>query len=82
MDKCKVMHLGSNNLHASYVLEDITLGESLIEKDLGVLVDGRLNYSIQCQSAASKATRILSCIKRGMDSRGRDVILPIYEASV
>ena len=31
---------------------------------------------MQYQAAVSKASKVLSCIKRGMDSRDRDIILP------
>ena len=80
VDKCKVMHLGTKNMHATYTLGGVCLGESVMEKDLGVLVDHRLNNSMQCQAAVSKASKILSCIRKGIDSRDRDIILPLYKS--
>jgi len=75
--KCEVLHTGWGNPKHKY-----RLVREWAEKDLGMLVDVKLNVSWQCALASQKANRILGYIKSSVASRTREVILPLYSVPV
>jgi len=81
-DKCKVLHLGLNNQFHTYRMGSNCLERSMAERDLGVIVDHKLNMSQKCDAVAKKANMILGCINRCVVSKTQEVILPLYSALV
>jgi len=80
--KCKALHLDCDNLCYQYKLGDVRMENNPAKKDLGVLVDGKLDMRQQCTFGAQKAIHILGCIKRSTVSRLREVFLPLYSELV
>jgi len=78
--KCKMLHIDRDNPKHKCRLDRERIESSPEEKDLGVLVDKKLNMSWQCTLAAQKANRILGCIPSSVASSVREEILPLCSA--
>ncbi|PKU40414.1 hypothetical protein llap_9280 [Limosa lapponica baueri] len=80
--KYKVLHVGRGNPKHKHRLDGEWIESSPEEKDLGVLVDEKVNMRWQCVLVVQKANHILGCIKGSMASRLREAILPLCSALV
>ncbi|KAK4816067.1 hypothetical protein QYF61_011075 [Mycteria americana] len=80
--KCQMLHPAWSHVGHKHKLGEEWLESSPAERDLGVLVDSRLNRSQQGALAAKRANRILGCIKHSTTSWSREGIIPLYSALV
>ena len=80
--KCKVMHLGYQNLEQTYHLNGHALESSHREKDLGVIIDDKLKFYDHTAKAVKKANQILGVMKRSYNTRDKITMCTLYKATV
>ena len=78
MDKCKVMHLGRLNQCQEYTMGGEDLKVTKEEKDLGVLVDNKLEFGNHIRAITNKANRMLGMIKIGFACMDKEIFMNLY----
>jgi len=74
--------LGCGNVRYQKKLGDERMEHSPAKKDLGVLMDVKVDMSQQCAITSQKANRIVGCIQSSIASRVREGILPLCSVPV
>jgi len=85
IDKCKVLHISSDNQHFSYCYyhtDGRELEKCTEEKDLGVIITNDMKSSRQCLQAYNRASRILGMIRRTISCKNKDIMLNLYKTLV
>mgnify|MGYP001856660646 CR=1 FL=1 len=72
--KYKALYLDRGNPRYQYKLVGERIDCSPAEKDLGILVDGKLDMSQQCALTAQKTNCILSCIQGSVACRSSGLL--------
>ena len=88
--KCCVMRLGNNPPEHTYTMKTTSdgqetrhnLSESNAEKDLGVIVDNKLNYGNHISQATGKANRTLGVLRRSFDHLSDKTFIQLYKSLV
>lgn len=81
-DKCKVLHMGKNNLCYTYKMEGKVLASTDVEKDLGVYVDNELSFEHHITETVKKANRVVGMLSRYIEYKDKDVMIPLFKALV
>ena len=82
VDKCKVMHLGINNPRRSYNMGDTSLEATEEEKDLGVLIDNKLDFGKHIRTIVGRANRVLGMIRVSFACMNITMFLSLYTSLV
>lgn len=88
--KCKLLHIGRTNQKHTYHLKKPTEGTGTVadleitelEKDLGVHVDPKLNFSDHAQQAVSKGNSKIGLIRRSFTYLDAEVVKALYTSLV
>jgi ribonucleases P/MRP protein subunit RPP40 len=80
--KCKVMHIGHNNINKNLTIDDNIIDECDNITDLGVLFNKDLKFSSQCIKVAKKANKILGLIYRNFENKNKKIMLSLYKSLV
>lgn len=85
--KCKVMHIGYNNLEHEYHMTKVdrtqhVLAKTTTEKDLGILVDNQLKFHDHTSKACNRANQIVGLIRRTFVHLDGEMLKKLYTSLV
>jgi len=86
VNKCKLMHIGTNNRMAEYSMikdgQRSLITEVEEEKDLGVTLDNRLSFEKHIYGKVAKANQILGVIRRTFRYLDKEGFVTLYKTMV
>ncbi len=82
IEKCKILHVGSNNDRINYSMNGVQLSEVDQEKDLGVIISNDLKPNLQCKEVIRKANKLIGFIGRTFEYKSEKVIRTLYNSLV
>ena len=82
VQKCKIMHLGHDNPRKVYSMDGKVLSTTEEEKDLGVLIDNKLDFGKHINSIVGRANRVLGMIRVSFACLNIQMFLNMYTALV
>ena len=87
--KCKVMHIGKSKKRSAhvYTMDDSSgvtceLQETVLERDLGVMISNDLKWRSQVEAAATKANRVFGIFKRVFQCRSPRLWQTLYKTYI
>ncbi len=82
IDKCKVLHIGSNNNRSNYTMNGTDITEGNEEKDLGVIIRNDLKPGKHCTEVVKTANKLVGFIGRTFEFKFKKVVRTLFNALV
>lgn len=79
--KCKHMHLGPETDY-NYMMEENMIANTMEEKDLGIIIDNKLNFQNHINKQVNKANQKLGLINRSFKYMDKDMFLQLFKSLV
>ena len=78
VSKCKILHMGKNNMSHKYRIGGVEVPNHQEERDIGVIIHDSLKPSRQCAESARKANAVLGQLTRSFHYRDRHIFKRLY----
>ncbi len=82
IDKCKVLHIGSNKDRVNYSMNGVQFSKVDQEKDLGVIISNDLKPNLQCKEVIKKANKVIGFIGRTFEYKSEKIIRTLCNSLV
>ncbi|KAF2346656.1 Reverse transcriptase domain [Trinorchestia longiramus] len=82
IEKCSVIHVDANNRYFQHTMYDIPIETVQQQRDIGVIVTENLKHDRQVEKIVKNASRIIGFTARNFEYKSKNIILPLYKASV
>jgi hypothetical protein len=82
LPKCSILNLGKRTHKPVYEIGSVTLENFDSIRDLGIIIDSELKFSLHCSTIVKKASSRMNCIFRAFETRDANFLLQMYKTFV